>query len=81
MRIRSIAIGDDDMPETITAELTAREAAFLAKLTGRMSHSDAEAAVPGFSAESSRVHACLVGDLFNRYYEDGVDDALRELGQ
>ncbi|WP_396902739.1 hypothetical protein [Mycolicibacterium sp.] len=79
MKIRSIAIGDDDMPQTITAELTAREAAFLAKLTGRMSHSDAEAVVPGFSAESGRVYSALAGEVFNRYYEDGVDDALREL--
>ncbi|MFD7247868.1 hypothetical protein ACFV6Y_38725 [Streptomyces massasporeus] len=67
------------MPETITAELTAREAAFLAKLTGRMSPNDVETAVPGYSAESNRIYACLEGDLFNRYYEDGVNDALREL--
>lgn len=81
MKVRSVTFLDDgEAPETVTVEMTAREAAFLARLTGRLSHSAAEEIAPGYAADSGRIFGALAS-LFNRFYDDGHDEALRELAQ
>lgn len=81
MKVLSIQLdGDTELPAHVTVVMTAREAAFLARLTGRLSHSGAEEIAPGYAAESGRVFGALAS-LFNRFYDDGHDEALRELGQ
>lgn len=81
MRVRSISVGDDGMPETITVEMSAREAAWVGRLTGRQSPDTVRELLPGadFSAENANVYDCLSGEVFNRYYYDGLRDAIRDL--
>lgn len=60
---------DEYYPETITVTMTLKEAIFIAKKAG---------AEP--PAATGTICDCLVGDVFNRYWDDGVDDAERMKG-
>ena len=64
-------LNDDQCPSTVTVEMDIREAALMAKLFGQMRPTESQGAT---------AYDCLVGDVFNRYWDDGVDEALRELG-
>lgn len=81
MKLKSIALTEHDVegsvPETVTVELTAREAAFLAKLTGKQRGVDANAVMAGGDVESSAIYACLAYEVANRFFEDGVDDWVK----
>lgn len=79
MKLRSIDIGDDENPQSVTVTMTTREAAFIAKAFGKYSPKTAGEFLPGFDQVPGAVYACLVGDLFNRFWDNGVDDAIREL--
>lgn len=80
MRINRIDLDDEGQPESVTATLSADEALFLAVVTGKHSSNTAEELMIGGGRLSSSVYGCLAGSLFNRFYEDGVDDALRHRG-
>jgi hypothetical protein len=77
MKIKRIDLDDDEMPETITAELTHDEAAYLAVLLGKQTGPDAEQIMPGGMALGSSVWHALTGGVFNRFYEDGAAGAAR----
>ena len=62
---------DGAIPTEIQATLTVKEAIFIAKITGK---------TRGGLEGSYSMYSCLIGDVFNRYWEDGVNDAERELG-
>ena len=79
MRVRNIALNAAEMPETVTVELTIREAAFIATLLGGMNSIQADQAVPGFVEEFHATYAGLSHALFNRFYEEGVEGAIADL--
>lgn len=56
----------DTIPDTITVTMSSREALWIAKVAGK---------TPSPSTECSAIYDCLVGDVFNRYFEDGLKDA------
>lgn len=79
MRLKSIWFDDNQRPATVTVEMTVREAAWLARFNGRLSAAAVDEILPGFREESSAIYSALVGGLFNRFWDDGVNEALREI--
>ena len=77
MRIRQINLDDDGLPEQVTAELTRDEALYIATLLGKQNGITANEVMGGGDAINHEVYDALAGDLFNRYWEDGVADAHR----
>lgn len=61
--------GRPTVPEKITVELTLQEALWVVKVSGQQR---------GESPHST-IFSCLIGDVFNRYWDDGVDEALLNL--
>lgn len=55
-------------PATVSVTMTIKEALWIAKLAGKTRSGD---------EESHEIYNCLIGDVFNRYFEDGVDEASR----
>lgn len=68
----------DPYPDRVTVEMSKDEALILALLVGMTNDLDRNAMMPGGGALGSDIYDCLVGSVFNRYWEDGVKDALRE---
>jgi hypothetical protein len=80
MRIRNIALDDDGDPSKVLFEMSIIEAVYLTKLIGDQNGLDAERTLPGHGqAVNSEIYGSLTGELFNRFYDDGVDDAVRLL--
>ena len=59
----------DVIPKTITVEMTVKEALWIAIVSGEQK---------GESPHTG-IFNCLNGDVFNRYWDDGADDALKEI--
>ena len=53
-------------PYEISVTLTITEALWIAKLAGQCR---------SCGGESQELYSCLSGDVFNRYFDDGVDEA------
>lgn len=69
MKIKKIILNADDMPKTVVAHLTVREAAWIAERAGRTTADEiAEGLYEG-----------MAGSLFNRYWDCGVDGAVIDL--
>jgi hypothetical protein len=64
-------------PKTIVVEMTVAEAAFIAKFTGKQNVHMANAVMPDGHEQSSEIYDCLVGEFFNRYWDEGVDGAIK----
>jgi len=60
----------DAIPETVGVTMTAREAVVVADILGQ---------IPSGGDESA-IYSVLVGDVFNRYWDGGTDEAMREFG-
>lgn len=71
MRLESITFAEHPeqgaLPATVTVEMTVEEAMWAAQLSGKQR---------GESPHNG-VFDCLIGDVFNRYWDDGIDGALR----
>lgn len=77
MNVKQINLDDDGVPESVFVRMSRDEALYLAKLTGRQTHTSAGDILTGCAALNTEVYESLTGDLFNRYYDDGVNDAVR----
>ncbi|MGK3105335.1 hypothetical protein [Streptomyces sp. WAC05858] len=75
MRVKQINLDDEGMPESIVVHMSHDEAVYLAKLTGEQNWQSSEEIMPGGAPLNSGVFDSLSGEVFNRYYEDGVKDA------
>lgn len=62
--------GSDDNAnlETVTVEMTVKEALWIARVAGQQR---------GHSPHHD-IYSCLTGEVFNRFWDDGVDDAKRD---
>lgn len=77
MKIRRIDLNDDEVPETITVELTHEEAVFLALFLGKQNGIEEDAVMTGGARLGGEIYDGLTGGVFNRFYEDGVKGAAR----
>lgn len=72
MELKKITFAPNDegesTPETVTVKMTAQEALWIATVSGKQK---------GESPHNS-IFSCLNGDVFNRYWDDGTDDAIKE---
>lgn len=57
----------DTLPDTITVSMSTEEALWIALIAGKQRG----------SSPHNGIYSCLTGNVFNRYWEDGVDDAKK----
>ncbi|MFE2934832.1 hypothetical protein [Streptomyces sp. NPDC059278] len=76
MWIQRIDLDEEANPEKITVELTTDEAAFIALSLLEQSPNMREEIMPGGAALGADISNFLNGGLFNRFYEDGVNDLV-----
>lgn len=75
MNIKSYKFKKDGNPKKVVVEMTTDEAAFIAKMIGAMNYHKAEEVIAGAGDNDlhGEIYGCLVGELFNRYYSNGVE--------
>ena len=78
MRVTNIGLDGEELPETITVELSRDEAIVLGKITGKYSFSEAQANFGERAACTGDIYDALVGVVFNRFWDDGIKDAEKE---
>jgi len=76
MKVKRIDLDDEEMPERVTVELTHDEAAYIATMVGKHSFNSAEQVMPGGGYLNSAISDALNGTVFNRFYEDGLAEAI-----
>lgn len=69
MRVLSIELDTDELPVEVTVRMSRAEATLIASYVGQLTPS---------TATSHGIYDALVGGVFNRFWEDGLDDARRE---
>ncbi len=72
-RIVSIGFDDDEELAEVVVRLTAAEAAYLAKLTGKQNHTAANEMSAGGAEATGGTYDALTR-VFNGLYDDGVND-------
>lgn len=71
MKIKAITLDDDSNPETITVLLSRDEAVAIATVFGRMNvYTEREFGLD--PSVCSEIYGALTGDVFNRFYEEGL---------
>lgn len=77
MKVRNIALGEDEMPTAIEVVMSTREAAFIARVLGAMTGTAQSEVQSDGSTVGSDIYDALVGGVFNRFWEDGVNEVGR----
>jgi hypothetical protein len=75
MKLLRIELDGDELPSGIDAHLTCDEALYLTLLLGKVNYVQAEELMTGGGRAVAGLYECLTGALFNRFYDDGVNDA------
>ena len=80
-KIKSITLNDDDepVPTSAVVELSLAELLFIARVTGKHSHTTAEEVMAGGGEASTSLYNSLVGNVINRFWDGGTDEAVRDL--
>lgn len=65
----------DAYPRTVTVEMSISDALVIAEIYGQMNGIAHQA-----TGATGDVYDCLVGSVFNRYWDDGTNDARRAAG-
>ncbi len=76
MNVKAIEL-EGGKPAKVTVEMGIREAMIIAYIQGKHSPNSLNEIIPGFSEESSEVYIGLTGELFNRFWDDGLEGAIR----
>lgn len=76
MKITKIAL-DDGRPDEVTAVLTLDELIYIGLTIGKHAPTDANARMPEGNRVVTEIWNCLTGELFNRYWDDGINGAAR----
>lgn len=79
MKIRQITLNQDEIPAKVTVTMTLAEAVFINKVLGKMTGHDASAVMPNGDVIEHEIYTCLASGLFDRYWEDGIDGAEKDL--
>ena len=75
MNIRSIDL-EDGVPSALTVTMSADEALFIAAVLGKMNGQQASGILESGDFVQDGIYSALTGLVFNRFYEDGVVEAL-----
>jgi hypothetical protein len=75
VKLKALTLNDDQLPESVTVEMTAKEALYLTLLLGSQSPLEGEKHLTGGGNLGSGIYNVLSGDLFNRFYDDGEAEA------
>ena len=68
---------EDGRPTTLMVSMSIEEAAAIGKVFGQMSPAGFEERFPNLPNETgSEIYDCLIGEVFNRFWDDGVDGFL-----
>lgn len=82
-KIKSITLKDSGdgsaIPSSATVELSLAEILFISKFTGKQSHNTAEEIMTGGGDASTSLYHSLTGDVINRFWDGGTDEAVRDL--
>lgn len=78
MKVKSIQMNDDEMPQSVTVELSLREALFIGLAIGVNNDASAENILGGGTEECSSIYLGLTGGLFNRFWDSGIEGAQKE---
>jgi hypothetical protein len=78
MKIKSIKHSSEEMPKQVTVSMSIQEFLYLAKVTGAKNHSEADEVIKNGHVYNSSIYDCA-SRLFIQYFEDGIDDAIKEL--
>lgn len=76
MKVKRIDLDDGEMPERVLVELSHDEAMLTAALLGRLDTAELNEVLPGGAALGADIYDGLAGSLFNRFYGDGVAEAV-----
>ena len=78
MKVRTIDLDDEGLPETVVVEMALDEAALYLRLVGGLPPRTITEALgnPKWAEVLSSVYNGLTGDLFNRFWDDGVDGVI-----
>ena len=81
MKLRAMTfVGDDEdvLPDTITVTMSIAEAAAIAMIFGKLNSYAIARLTPQspITGDIDGIYCCLVGDVFNRYWDNSVDDVL-----
>ncbi|QAU06617.1 hypothetical protein SEA_WILLIAMBOONE_114 [Gordonia phage WilliamBoone] len=77
MRVRTIDLDENGFPEQVTVVMSRAEAEWIALALGSLTGEQEAAIRPGYREQNGEVYNALVGELFNRFWEDGINDAVR----
>ena len=69
---------DEIEPTRVTVDMSKDEALLVAHMIGSTSNLQRDELMSYGGVIGSGIYDCLVGGVFNRYWDNGVDDALRE---
>lgn len=83
MNVKRIELedGDDDRISRVTVVLTLPEVVYLAQIIGSTTYDKREEVMRGGGDAGASIYDCLTGAVLNRYYENGVHDAVRDLAR
>lgn len=68
MQLKELSLDKDENLETVTVTMTIQEALWIARVSGQQK---------GESPHSG-IFDCLVGAVFDRFWDDGVNDASKD---
>ncbi|MFG2540702.1 hypothetical protein ACGFU4_36230 [Streptomyces sp. NPDC048511] len=74
--MKQIDLDDGGELEAVVVRMSRAEAAYLTLLTGKQNGVTSEAVMRGGSSLNGKVYDSLAGEIFNRFYENGVDDVV-----
>lgn len=85
MKLKALTLTDDGTggatPETITVEMTPRELVLIAFTLAGQSNQAANELLKGSSAEGNEIYSCLAYDVASWFFENGLDDWVKELAK
>ena len=75
MKIARIDYDDNEAPVSITTTMSIADAAFITLMTGRLNAVTSAAVMTDGARVADDIYGCLTS-VFNRHWDDGVNDYL-----
>lgn len=77
MIVNKLKLSKDGLPKKATVELSIEEIAYITKILGKMNDIQANEVMKNGDVISSEIYSGFTGDIFNRYWDDGINDFFR----
>lgn len=77
MKLHKIEFDNYPNPETIEVSMSIREAAFITEVIGKLNDPQANEIMSDGADLMFKIYYCLTGNVFNRYWEEGIDGYLK----